>query len=94
MIFFGQPNQTSPSPLVQHECLVKKDIKLSEKYYLYLLKKKAKAEKEIIVSLTQLEREKINSSNIAKKELVLESKIKLLQKISSDISQITTLSEK
>ena len=74
--------------------MVNKDIKLSEKYYLYLLKKKARAEREIIASLTQLEREKSNSSNIAQKQLSLEKKIKLLQKISSDISQITTLSEK
>ena len=80
--------------MVQHECLIKKEIILSERYYLYLLKKKTKAEKELIESLTQLERVKTNSSNFAKKELVLENKIKLLQNISSDIAQITTLSEK
>ena len=94
MIFFGEAHQTSPSPLVQHECLIKKEIILSERYYLYLLKKKTKAEKELIESLTQLERVKTNSSNFAKKELALENKIKLLQNISSDIAQITTPSEK
>ena len=89
MIFFGPHDKTSTSPLVEHECLIDREIRLSEKYYLYLLKKKVRADKEVTVSLTKLERVKSDSSNIAQTQLSLESKIRQLEKISSDISQIT-----
>ena len=58
------------------------------------MKKKVKADNEVIVSLAQLEKVKCESSKIAKRQLNLESKVRQLEKISSEISQITALSEK
>ena len=58
------------------------------------MKKKVKADNEVIVSLAQLEKVKCERSKIAKRQLNLESKVRQLEKISSEISQISALSEK
>ena len=91
MIFFGPYDECSSKPLEEHFSLLNKDVKLSEKYYSALLKRKGKIDDGIKASYKIWQKARDETQNCEKKQKQLEEKIERLQKIKSEIASVIAL---
>ena len=90
MIFFG-PYDKFSGPLDEHYSLLAKNIKITEKYYSALLRRKEKINDRIIASYKVWQKARDEAQNCEVKQTQLEEKIEKLQKIKGEITSVIAL---
>ena len=91
MIFFGPYDEFSSGPLDEHYSLLAKNVKITEKYYNALLRRKEKINDRIVASYKVWQKVRDEAQDCETRQSQLEEKIEKLQKIKSEISSIIAL---
>ena len=91
MIFFGPYDEYSSGPLDEHYSLLAKNIKITEKYYSALLRRKEKINDRIIASYKAWQKARDEAQDCEVRQTQLEEKIEKLQKIKGEITSIIAL---